>query len=60
MGKKQFASLFNLIYRYVDDIFFINPEFKNYLGQMYPAEIAIKETTESNTSYLDLLSTVDW
>ena len=35
-----------------------NPEIENYLDQMYPAELAIKGTTESITSasYLDLLS----
>ena len=27
-----------------------NPDFENYLGQMYPAELEIKDTTESNTS----------
>ena len=34
-----------------------NPEFENYLGQMYPAELEIKDTTESitSTSYLDSL-----
>ena len=37
-----------------------NPEFKNYLGQMYPAELEIKEITESTTSasYLDLLLSI--
>ena len=34
-----------------------NPEFENILGQMYTAELEIKDRTESNTtaSYLDLL-----
>ena len=34
-----------------------NPEFENYLGHMYLAELEIKDTTESITSssYLDLL-----
>ena len=34
-----------------------NPEFDNYMGQMYPVEFEIKDTKESNTSafYLDLL-----
>ena len=27
-----------------------NQDFENYLGQMYPAELEIKGTTESNTS----------
>ena len=34
-----------------------NPEFENYLGQMHPTALEIKDTTESTTSdsYLDLL-----
>ena len=37
-----------------------NPEFENYLGQMYPAELEIKDTTDSTTSasYLDLLLSI--
>ena len=60
-GKKQLASQFNFTYRYIDDVLSINnPEFQNYLGQMYPAELEIKDTTESNTSasYLDLLLSI--
>ena len=54
-------SRFNLTYRYIDDVLSINnPEFENYLGQMYPAELEIKDTTESTTSasYLDLLLSI--
>ena len=52
-GRKQLASRFNFTYRYIDDLLSINnPEFENYLGQMYPIELAIKDTTESNTSAL--------
>ena len=57
-GKKKLASQFNFTYRYIDDVLSINnPDFANYLGQMYPAELEIKDTTESNTSasYLNLL-----
>ena len=60
-GKKRLASRFNLTYRYIDDVLSINnPEFENYLGQMYPAELEIKDTTESTTSasYLDLLLSI--
>ena len=60
-GKKKLASQFNFTYRYIDDILSINnPDFDNYLGQMYPAELEIKDTTESNTSasYLDLLLSI--
>ena len=50
-GKKKLASQFNFTYRYIDDVLSINnPDFANYLGQMYPAELEIKDTTESNTS----------
>ena len=36
------------------------PKFENYLGQMYPVELEIKDTTESTTSasYLDLLLSI--
>ena len=57
-GKIQLASRFSFTYRYIDDALSINnPEFEYYLGQMYPAELEIKDTTESTTfaSYLDLL-----
>ena len=61
-GKKKLASQFNFTYRYIDDVLSINnPDFANYLGQMYPAELEIKDTTESNTSasYLDLLLSIE-
>ena len=61
-GKKKIAYQFNLTYRYIDDVLSINnPDFANYLGQMYPAELDIKDTTESNTSasYLDLLLSIE-
>ena len=41
---------------YIDDVLSINnPDFEIYLGQMYPAELDIEDTTASNTSasYLD-------
>ena len=60
-GRKQLASRFNFTYRYIDDVLSINnPEFENYLGQMYPVELEIKDTTESNTSasYLGLLLSI--
>ena len=56
------SSQFNFTYRYIDDVLSINnPDFANYLGQMYPAELEIKDTTESNTSasYLDLLLSIE-
>ena len=38
-----------------------NPDFENDLSQMYPAELEIKDTTESNTSssYFDLVLSIE-
>ena len=61
-GKKKIASQFNFTYRYIDDVLSINnPDFGNHLGQMFPAELEIKDTTEINTSasYLDLLLSIE-
>ena len=60
--ENKIASQFNFTYRYIDDLLSINnSDFENYLGQMYPAELEIKDTTESNTSasYLDLLLSIE-
>ena len=61
-GRKLLASRFNFTYWYIADVLSTNnPEFENYLGQMYLVELEIKETTESNTSayYRDFTS-VNW
>ena len=61
-GKTKLAYQFNFTYRYIDDVLsFNNPDFEDYLDQMYPAELDIKDTTESNTSssYLDLLLSIE-
>ena len=51
-NRKPSASRFNFTWRYIDDVLSINNiEFDNYLGQMYPVELDIKDTTESNTSF---------
>ena len=60
-GRKRLASQFNFTYRYIDDVLsIINPNFENNLSQMYPPELEIKDTTESDTSasYLDLLLSI--
>ena len=42
-GKKRLASQFNFTYRYIDDVLSINnPNFENYLGQMYPLNLRSK------------------
>ena len=61
-GKNKITSRFNFTYRYIDDVLSINiPDFENYQGQMYTAELETKDTTESNisASYLDLLLSIE-
>ena len=61
IDRKRLASQFNFTYRYIDDVLSINnPDFENYLGQIYPPELDIKDKTENNTSasYLDLLLSI--
>ena len=58
---KKLQTQFNFTYRYIDDVLSINySDFENCMGQKYPVELAIKDTTESNTSasYLDLLLSI--
>ena len=60
-GKKHLASRFNLNYRYIDVVLSINnPEFENYLGQMYPAELEIQgHRREHHFCFSPRFTTVD-
>ena len=60
-AKKHLEYRCYLSYRYIDDVLPINnPEFENYLGQIYLAKIEINATTDStiSASYLDLLLSI--
>ena len=55
--KVHIAKKFNLSFRYIDDLIsFNNSKINEYLHLIYPAELVIKETTETlaSVSYLDL------
>ncbi|KAK3093303.1 hypothetical protein FSP39_013879 [Pinctada imbricata] len=61
-GKRYLASDFNFTYRYIDDVLSINnPKFADYLSSIYPSELEVKETTETNNSasYLDIMLSYD-
>ncbi len=52
------ALAFNSTFRYIDDLLSINNDnFHSYVDTIYPGELEIKDTTESDTSasYLDIL-----
>ena len=55
-GKKHLAQKFKFTYRYIDGVLSLNNS-KNseFIDLLYPCELEIKDTTESNTSasYLD-------
>ena len=56
-GKRHLAKSFCFTYRYIDDVLSINnPKFRNYIDDIYPAELEIKDTTDADhrASYLDL------
>jgi hypothetical protein len=52
----------NFSFRYIDDVLSLNNlQFKDYLHQIYPSELAFKETTDTPAlaSYLDLYLYID-
>ena len=60
--KKNIAQKFNNTFRYIDDVLSLsNTSFSNYLHQIYPPELDIKNTTETrySASYLDLMLQID-
>ncbi|KAK3093854.1 hypothetical protein FSP39_021096 [Pinctada imbricata] len=61
-GKRYLASDVNFTCRYIDDVLTINnPKFADYLSSIYPLELEVKETTETNNSasYLDIMLSYD-
>ena len=59
---KNLPCSFNLTYRYIYDVLSINNHnFHNYVHLIYPDELEIKDTTESDrcVSYLDILLNID-
>ena len=55
-GKKHLAQKFNFTYRYIDDVLSLNNlKISEFIDLIYPCELEIKDTTETDTSvsYLD-------
>ena len=56
-GHMRLARLFNLYYRYIDDlIVFSNKEFLDYLKEIYPSQLTVQKANKSDNQadYLDL------
>ena len=61
-NNKKLAVSFNHTFRYIDDVLSINNHnFHNYVHLIYPDELEVKDTTESEkpASYLDILLNID-
>ena len=59
---RKLALSFNLTFRYIDDVLSLNnPRFGDFLHLIYPKELEIKDTTDSekSASYLDLHLEID-
>ena len=62
-NNKKLAMSFDHTFRYIDDVQSIsNHNFHNYVHLIYPDELEIKDTTESDkfASYLDILLNIDY
>jgi len=60
--KKKLARCFNFTFRYIDDILSLNnSRFGDFVDRIYPIELEIKNTTDTDrsASYLDLHLEID-
>jgi len=56
-NEKKLARSFNFTFRYIDDVLSLNNSmFGNFVDRIYPIELEIKDTTDTDrsASYLDL------
>ena len=61
-GHRKLARSFNLCFRYIDDlIVFNNKKFWEYVKDIYPSQLNVEKTNQSDnlTSYLDLTFTIE-
>ena len=59
-NSRQLGSISHIVTSMISYCPFNKREVENYLGQMYPVELEVKDTTESNTSasFLDLVLSI--
>jgi hypothetical protein len=56
-NQQKLARSFNFTFRYIDDVLsLINSRFGDFVDRIYPIELEIKDTTDTDrsASYLDL------
>jgi ribosomal protein S24E len=61
-NEKKRARSFNFTFRYIDDVLSLNnSRFGDFVDRIYPIELEIKDTTDTDrsASYLDLYLEID-
>ena len=61
-NEKNLALSFNFTFRYIDDVLSLNnSRFGDFIDCIYPIELDIKDTTDTDTfaSYIDLHLEID-
>jgi hypothetical protein len=61
-NEKKLAWSFNFTFRYIDDVLSLNnSRFADFVDRIYPIELEIKDTTntDSSASFLDLHLDID-
>jgi hypothetical protein len=61
-NEKKLARSFNFTFRYIDDVLSLNnSRFGDFVDRIYPIELEIKDTTDTDrsASYLDLHLEID-
>jgi hypothetical protein len=61
-SEKKLGQYFNLTFRYIDDVISLNNfRFGDFVDRIYPIELEIKHTTDTDrsASYLDLHLKID-
>jgi hypothetical protein len=61
-NEKKLARSFNFTFRYIDDVLLLsNSRFGDFVDRIYPIELEIKDTTDTDrsASYLDLHLEID-
>ena len=61
-NEKKLARSFNFTFRYIDDVLSLNhSRFGDFVDRIYPIELEIKDTTDTDTSasYLDIHLKID-
>ena len=61
-GHRKLARSFTLYFRYIDDIIvFNNKEFWEYVNDIYPSQLKVEKTNQSDNlaNFLDLTFTIE-